>query len=843
MQRISFYTTNMGRLHHLKETFPINIELVTSANAEWIMLDYNSNDGFEEWIRQNQRKNITYARTTNPQYFNRSHSRNIAALLATGDIVCNLDADNILSPEYIYFVQHLPQNVLLKLSRNGPGAGRIALHRSDFLRLGGYDERMKGWGWEDLDLIDRCEATGIRLIEIPEQFIRFIDHSNEERVENHSIKDMRISYDVNEALSKESIKSGILVANHGKKWGKEKLTVNFTQEIETGYGAIPKIVHTFWISGDPLPELQKRCLESWKKHLPDYDIRIWGKDWNYTRWDFSKEAFEQRQYAFVSDVGRLDVLYRFGGIYLDFDVEVKKSFNPFLEKEFFAGCEPHHLVHTATPYIMGCTKENKLVKEFLDFYDDKKFILPDGTFARKENTYYIHDILLRKGNINEDAMCEFMPNHIKLPSWLMGCDSEQSYAIHHCDGHWRKQPTRRSCQDIFDHNYATDIWGIGSGPGSTEAYTVKYRSFLQNYLSKNNIKSVVDIGCGDWQFSKLLDWSGIKYIGCDVSRTIIHENKKKFEGVEFMVLDASEEDIPTADLAIVKDVLQHLSFERVHVILNKLQQFDHVLITQDINGHNNDCVDGDYRALDIALPPFNIKCELVFHFGTGKAGKVTYEIIRNIFDKLKPSFGIDTIRFGPDADCGYIIPNRKYDSIITIGVGWDIGFEQHYSNIYPDTNFVMFDPTICKLPSELKQAKFYKKGLGLGHDTLGELLKIADATGNTLLKIDCEGCEYTANIENEDLSNISAIVIEIHDLHDTTKRDVLNKILDKLNSEFVCINAHANNYAGTFIEHGKSCPAILELTYIKKDEYRPIPNPKIAMNYRNNPHAPEIQFP
>ena len=101
---------------------------------------------------------------------------------------------------------------------------------------------------------------------------------------------------------------------------------------------IPKIIHLCWLSGDPYPTEIKKCLDTWKKYLPNYEIWVWDTkrfDINSTIW--TKQAFEANKYAFAADYIRLFALYNYGGIYLDSDVLVYKSFDPLLNLPYFIG--------------------------------------------------------------------------------------------------------------------------------------------------------------------------------------------------------------------------------------------------------------------------------------------------------------------------------------------------------------------------------------------------------------------------------------------------------------------------------------------------------------------------
>lgn len=130
---------------------------------------------------------------------------------------------------------------------------------------------------------------------------------------------------------------------------------------------IPKVIHYVWLGhGEKSPKILK-CIESWKKHLPDYEIKEWNEenfDINYNR--FTKTSYDKKQYAFTSDVVRLYALYHEGGIYLDTDVEVYKPLDEFLEDKAFTGFEDTNYPVCAT---MGAEKGNPVIKLMLDFYD------------------------------------------------------------------------------------------------------------------------------------------------------------------------------------------------------------------------------------------------------------------------------------------------------------------------------------------------------------------------------------------------------------------------------------------------------------------------------------------
>lgn len=140
---------------------------------------------------------------------------------------------------------------------------------------------------------------------------------------------------------------------------------------------IPKIIHLCWLSGDPYPAKIDRCLKSWEKYLPDYDVMLWDTnrfDLNSSVW--VRQAYEKKKYAFAADYIRFFALYNYGGIYLDSDVEVLKKFDDLLDLPYFMGAEK---AQTPEAAIIGAEKGCDWVKQCLDYYESRSFVLEDGT--------------------------------------------------------------------------------------------------------------------------------------------------------------------------------------------------------------------------------------------------------------------------------------------------------------------------------------------------------------------------------------------------------------------------------------------------------------------------------
>lgn len=141
---------------------------------------------------------------------------------------------------------------------------------------------------------------------------------------------------------------------------------------------IPKIVHYCWLSGDKFPEKIDYCIQSWNKYLKDYEIRLWDLNrFDISKSPWCKEAFEAKKYAFAADYIRCYALFNYGGIYLDSDVEVLKSFDDILDLPYFIGKE---MVAKYEPAIMGAEKGWAPLKKMLDYYDNRHFLLGDNKY-------------------------------------------------------------------------------------------------------------------------------------------------------------------------------------------------------------------------------------------------------------------------------------------------------------------------------------------------------------------------------------------------------------------------------------------------------------------------------
>jgi hypothetical protein len=176
--------------------------------------------------------------------------------------------------------------------------------------------------------------------------------------------------------------------------------------------------------------------------------------------------------------------------------------------------------------------------------------------------------------------------------------------------------------NVFDEIYKNDSWSGGSGPGSDASANQPYMRFVEKFIRKERISRVVDVGCGDWQFSRLMNWYDADYEGFDVAESVISNNQVAFGGgrISFRSYSGDFTELPQADLLICKDVLQHLSNSKVCQFVDILPKFKFALITNCVDpklkAPNNDEIrDGDFRYLDLRDAPFHVVASEVLDYG------------------------------------------------------------------------------------------------------------------------------------------------------------------------------------------------------------------------------------
>lgn len=214
---------------------------------------------------------------------------------------------------------------------------------------------------------------------------------------------------------------------------------------------IPKIIHYCWFGGNPLPELAMKCIESWRTYFPDYEIKEWNEDnFDVNIIPYTKEAYENKKYAFVSDYARFWILYNHGGIYFDTDVEVIKKMDDIIEKGSFMGCEKKVTKDSSPRDLginpglgLGSSAGHPLLKELIDAYANIHFCI-NGVLNQKTIVEYTTELLCRHGlkvtnDIQECAGIYIYPKDFFCPLSLDKNKedfTDNTCSIHHYMASW-----------------------------------------------------------------------------------------------------------------------------------------------------------------------------------------------------------------------------------------------------------------------------------------------------------------------------------------------------------------------------------------------------------------------
>ena len=235
---------------------------------------------------------------------------------------------------------------------------------------------------------------------------------------------------------------------------------------------IPKIIHYCWFGGNPKPELIKKCIESWRKHCPNYAIIEWNEDnFDIHSSPFVEEAYQAKKWAFVSDFVRAKVLMQKGGIYLDTDMELLKPLDSLLENGFFAGFEAKDTVAAG---VIGCSKGNKVISDFYDYYNKAHFA-PNSDDGVITSPIVLTNILIEMGiKLNGKKQCireitvfskpTFYPTGV---NWVIGKYGPKTVGVHHYMDSWgrnsgMKERTRLSKLKLCMLYQARNLLGTSS---------------------------------------------------------------------------------------------------------------------------------------------------------------------------------------------------------------------------------------------------------------------------------------------------------------------------------------------------------------------------------------------
>jgi len=219
---------------------------------------------------------------------------------------------------------------------------------------------------------------------------------------------------------------------------------------------IPKKIHYCWFGRNPLSKQAKKCIQSWKRYCPEYEIVEWNEvNFNINCCRYVREAYDAKKWAFVSDYARFLILYEQGGVYLDVDVELVQSLDELLMLGAFMGCEDNGIV--APGLGLAVEPGHRLYKELLDGYMDRSFYMADETMDLTTVVTYTTEILKKYGLKEVEDMQQIegifiYPKEFFCPKNPVTREihiTDKTVAIHHYDGSWLAKD-RRFVQRVTD---------------------------------------------------------------------------------------------------------------------------------------------------------------------------------------------------------------------------------------------------------------------------------------------------------------------------------------------------------------------------------------------------------
>ena len=213
---------------------------------------------------------------------------------------------------------------------------------------------------------------------------------------------------------------------------------------------IPKIIHYCWFGNGEIPEKDKKCIESWKKFCPDYEIKLWNEsNYDIKKNKYMYQAYQSKKWGFVPDYARLDIIYNHGGIYLDTDVEIIKNIDFLLDNKGFAGYEHPDIVALGLGF--GAEKGNSIIKKMMDVYDDVEFINEDGSFNLLPSPSYstktfVDEGFKLDGNLTiKDGFCVYPMEYFCPRDYRSGkCNiTDKTCSIHWFNASWQTPHQKR----------------------------------------------------------------------------------------------------------------------------------------------------------------------------------------------------------------------------------------------------------------------------------------------------------------------------------------------------------------------------------------------------------------
>lgn len=231
---------------------------------------------------------------------------------------------------------------------------------------------------------------------------------------------------------------------------------------------IPKVIHYCWFGNSNLPDSTKKYIETWKKYAPDYKIILWNEtNFDINQSEYCRSAYDNNLYAFVTDYARLAIIHKYGGIYLDTDVELLKPIDSLLDKEAFFGLEDPDAINTGL--IFGAVPQQKNVGELLGIYDSLGKNIDNGNFIKKScvkitTEYFMKLGFKRKNKYQIVDNCSIYPTDYfcpQRPGELKPIITQNTITYHHYLGSWvSDNSSKRVRENIRIERHMKQLIGI-----------------------------------------------------------------------------------------------------------------------------------------------------------------------------------------------------------------------------------------------------------------------------------------------------------------------------------------------------------------------------------------------
>jgi hypothetical protein len=221
------------------------------------------------------------------------------------------------------------------------------------------------------------------------------------------------------------------------------------------YRRIPQVIHYIWIGKKEIPYRLQKCVDSWHEYNPEYQIKLWNEDnYDFLSIPFMKEAYENKEWGFATNVARLDIVYKYGGIYLDTDVELYRNIDCLLNTDAFFCMASSDRINTGVGF--GGIAKHPLIKSMLDVYYHKSFIDEKGIKCKVSPFFEQHGILENWGlHLNNEFQVEdgvaIYPAEVLSPYGIMGCGNykgQHTIGAHLDYGSWRSEDEKRSLVEL-----------------------------------------------------------------------------------------------------------------------------------------------------------------------------------------------------------------------------------------------------------------------------------------------------------------------------------------------------------------------------------------------------------